>query len=342
MGKRLPEDSKIADQSENGAGPKVIDTHAHVVLEAGFGVAGKYGPELREEGEGAPFFRIGEYKLNMSYRGSPFMDVDVRLEGMEKIGIDLQMLSPNPLTMFHHIPAADAIRYCKVHNDAMAGIVADHPGKLLGSAALPMQDVDAACEELTRAVKDLGMVAAYVGTNYPFDLDDPRLDDFYRTIVALDVPLFMHPASTGGAGGPDDPRMGRFDMSIIFGYAYEETIAASQLILGGVLDRHPKLDVCISHGAGTMPYVWPRFEAMCKFRDWAPDSVKEHGFKAVLNRLWFDAHVEGEEAHKLMVETFDRDRLVFGTNFGGWDTPSKADDFAASLTPNSKRLLRMT
>jgi len=321
---------------------RIIDLHAHVVLEEGFGVAGVYGPELSEDEAGIPFFRIGEYQMKpMAYRDTVFMDLDKRFELMDRIGIDLQMLSPNPLTMFHLIEPEVAAAYCRVHNDAMAKLVADHPGRLLGSAALPMQDVDAAMVELERCVNELGLVAAYTGTDYPFSLDDARLDDFYRTLVDLDVPLFLHPSSTGGAGVPDDRRLNRFDMTILLGYPNDETHAAAALVLGGVLERHPGLDVCLSHGGGAMPYLLPRFERMSEFRDWAPESVKKNGFRHELRRLWFDAHVEGEASHDFMVSVLGTERLVWGTNFGGWDTPGQADDFAASLTGNAERLLRL-
>ncbi|MFN3232958.1 MAG: amidohydrolase family protein [Alphaproteobacteria bacterium] len=320
----------------------VIDLHAHTVFEEGFGQAGKYGPELAKDEQGVPYFRFGGYQMKpMDYTGTIFMDANKRLEAMDAHGADMQMLSANPLTWFHHIDAADAIHFCKVQNDAMAKLCSDHPDKFLGSASLPMQDVDAAMEELNRCVKELGMVGAYVGTNYPYDLDDARLDDFYRLLVDLDVPLFFHPASTGGVTGPDDPRMARFDMTLLLGYPYEETMAIAQLIFGGVLDRHPDLDICMSHGGGAIAFLLPRFEGMSKFRDWAPDSVKEHGFQAVLKRMWFDAHVNGEAPHQMLIDVVGEDRLVYGTNFGGWDTPPKADAFAASLGRNARKLLRL-
>lgn len=322
--------------------PRVIDLHAHAVLEAGFGVAGGYGPELAEDVDGVPYFRIGKYQMKpMRYRGTVFMDVTARLELMDQLGIDLQLLSPNPLTFFHGIDGNTALRYCKVHNDAMAALVAEHPGRLLGSAALPMQDVDAALRELERAVTQLGLVAPYVGTDYPFGLDDARLDDFYRTCVQLDVPLFLHPTSTGGAELPDDHRMTRWDLGIVVGYAVDETLAVASLVLGGVLDRHPQLDVCVSHGGGAMPYLVHRFEKMAKFRDWAPESVEANGFRHQLKKIWFDAHVEGRASYDMLVATVGTERLVYGTNFGGWDTPTCLDDFAPELTGNAERLLRL-
>ncbi|MEC9098261.1 MAG: amidohydrolase family protein, partial [Pseudomonadota bacterium] len=246
-----------------------------------------------------------------------------------------------PLTMFHRIEGDIANEFCKIHNDAMVESIQEYPDRLLGSATLPMQDVDAACIELERSINELGLSAVSTGTDYPFGLDDPRLDDFYKTVIDLDVPLFLHPASTGGAEGPDDWRMGRYDMSIMLGYAYEETLAVATLIIGGVLDRHPDLDICISHGGGAMPYLIERFSEMSEFRDWAPEGVKKNGFVNELKRLWFDAHVHGEKSQKMLFDLIGEDRLVYGTNFGGWDTPKKLEDFAPDLTSNAKKLLRL-
>jgi aminocarboxymuconate-semialdehyde decarboxylase len=322
---------------------RVIDLHAHVVLEAGFGVAGKFGPELSQDENGVPFFRVGDYQMKpVQYRGSVFMDTDLRLERMEQDGIDLQMLSPNPLTMFHHIPADVATRYCQVHNDAMAELVSRYPDKLLGSACLPMQDIDAANKELERSVRELGLVAAYTGTHFPHDLDDSRMDSFYQQLVALDVPLFLHPASSGGDKGPIDERMNRFHLSILLGYPHEEMVACAMLLFGGVFDRHPDVDICVSHGGGALPYLFDRFEGMASFGGWVPESIQEHGLQTMLRKIWFDAHVDGETAHKRLLEVAGPDRLVYGTNFGGWDTPPRADEFAASLTPNAERLLRLS
>ena len=320
---------------------RVIDVHAHAVLEAGFGAAGRHGPELIVDGRGSSSFRVGEFRMSIVYRGTVFMDVGRRLELMDDLGIDLQLLSPNPLTFFHGIEPDLALRFCRVHNDAMAELVGRHPGKLLGAAALPMQDPDAAARELERAVHDLGLVAAYVGTDYPFPLDDPCLDDLYRTFVALDVPLFLHPSSTGGAAMPADPRLHRFNLDLIVGYAYDESLAVASLVYGGVLERHPDLDICISHGGGALPFLFGRYEGIARDRDWAPESVRENGFRNEVRKLWFDAHVEGQGALDLLIETVGQDRLVYGTNFGGWDTPSETSDFDASLTPNAEKLLRL-
>lgn len=323
---------------------QAVDIHAHVVLEAGFGQAGAAGPDLLDDADGVPYFRIGGYVMKpMRYRGSLFMDADRRVRAMDRDGIGLQVLSPNPLTFMHGIPAVDAIRYCRIHNDAMAEHVAAHPGRLLGTAALPMQDVDAALAELERSVRELGLVGPYTGTHFGYDLDDARLDDFYRTLVELDVPLFLHPASTDGVGQPADARLGRFELGLLFGYTYDETLAVAALVLGGVLERHPQVDICVSHGGGAIALLAEKFAFAADTRPWAPEFLRDGGFVGQLRRLWFDTHMDAQPALDLLVATVGTDRLVFGTNYGGWDSGGAhaRDTFAVGLTPNARRLLRL-
>ena len=61
-----------------------------------------------------------------------------------------------------------------------------------------------------------------------------------------------------------------------------------------------------------------------------------------MRKLWFDAHVEGQGALDLLIDAVGRDRLVYGTNFGGWDTPTSTSAFDASLRANAEKLLRLT
>ena len=141
-----------------------IDVHAHAVLPGTMGSAGFYGPEIGSDGPDRPWFRVGEYRLNgVRYSGSAFMDVDVRLQNMQAAGIDFQVLSPNPLTYLHHVEPSLAIEYCRKHNDELAALVLHNPSRLAAMASLPMQCPRAACEELERAVNELGMVGAYIG-----------------------------------------------------------------------------------------------------------------------------------------------------------------------------------
>lgn len=329
-----------------GSARGVIDVHAHAVLAASEGAAGAAGPELGTTEDGRPFYRVGDYVLHgVRYAGSPFMDVDVRLAAMDAAGIGRQLLSPNPLTYFGTLPAHDAVTFARRHNDGLAALADRHPERLLAAAQLPVQDVGAACAEARRAVDDLGMSALYVDTDPAGrTLDDPALDRLYETAVELDVPLFVHPSPLGPDGPPADPRLRRFDLDLQLGFAYDETLAVAALVFGGVLARHPDLDVCVSHGGGAAAFLAGRFARAVRQRPWASEALREHGFDHWFRKLWFDTHVHDEGSAALLAARADPARLVFGTNFAGWD--SEADDTptgeqAAALTTNAERLLRL-
>ena len=322
---------------------QVIDIHAHAVLPGLYGAAGSHGP-WAEPGP-TPRFHSGGHVLDgVEYAGTVFTDPDLRVARMAEHGIDRQVLSPNPLYYFHHLEPAVATPFARRHNQLLAELV-DERAALDGFALLPLQDPAAAAAELERAVRELGMVGAYVGTRTTRELDDPAFDDLWRTFVDLDVPLCLHPAPDAVDAPTSDPRLGRWDLDLIVGFPYDETLAVATLVYGGVLDRHPRLDVCISHGGGAAPYLYGRMAAAARSRPWSPEWLREDGrFEQLLRRLWFDCHVHDPRASHLLVDVVGRDRVVFGTNFGGWDqghAPPSGDDLAGQMHANTARLLRL-
>lgn len=322
--------------------PVVIDVHAHTVLAGVMGCAGHYGPELGVGPEGRPRFRVGGYVLDgVDYTASPFMDVDLRLALNDHLGIDLQVLSPNPITYFHHIEPDVAAEFCRWHNNELAATVAAHPDRLQGFAQLPMQDVAAAVAELRRSL-ELGLRGAYIGTDFGIDFDDERLDVLWAALVQLDLPVFIHPAPSGIDGPLRDPRIRKYDLDLSLGFLYEETMAVAHIIYGGVLDRHPQLDVCVSHGGGASAFMLGRLHHQGQTRPWA----REHpvDFAGQLRRLWFDQHVHDDASLELLERQVGRDRLVVGTNLAGWDAPTETDQipFVDAYDANARRLLRIS
>jgi aminocarboxymuconate-semialdehyde decarboxylase len=321
----------------------MIDVHAHTVLPGVMGCAGHYGPELGLGPEGRPRFRVGNYVLDgVDYSGTPFMDVDVRLALNDRLGIELQVLSPNPITYFHHVEPDVALGFCRWHNDELAAVVGAHPDRLRGFAQLPMQDVGLAAAELRRAVLDLGLVGAYIGTDFGIDFDDERLDPFWSTAVELDVPVFVHPAPWGIDGPLRDERIRKYDLDLSVGFMFEETLAMACLVYGGVLDRHPGLDVCVSHGGGACAYMLGRLEHQGRTRPWARQDPVD--FQGTLRRMWFDNHVHDDDSLALLERKVGRDRLVVGTNLAGWDAPTERDQipYRPEYDDNARRLLRLT
>ncbi len=324
---------------------KVIDVHAHVVIAETMGAAGRFGPEIGAHSDGMPWFRVGDYRLDgVRYVGGPFMQADLRIKRMDEAGIDFQILSPNPLTYFHFIEAREAVAFCRTHNDALKRIVDANKSRLHGLCALPMQDVGAAVEELHRAVHDLGLLGPAIGTDMPRPLDDPENDRLYEACVKLDVPLFIHPGPAGLDGPPGDSRLRRYDLDVVVGFAAQETIAVASLIYGGVLDRHPKLDICMSHGGGSSAYLLGRLARGARKRPWARAEIRPDGaFEERYRKLWYDTHLNSDRSEHFFVETVGTDRLVYGTNFVGWDAPDVGAGHAPApyLADNARRLLRV-
>ena len=323
---------------------RVIDVHAHVVLAETFGAAGALGPEMGGQDGDKPWFRVGDYRLDgVRYQGSPFMDPALRLARMDAAGIDFQILSPNPLTFLHFVEAGAARAFCRTHNDALAALLARHPERLAGFAALPAQDVGAAVEELNRAVTELGLLGGYIGTDMPHRLDAPEMDRLYEACVRLNVPLFIHPSPAGIDGPQGDPNLKDYDLDVVIGFAAQETLAVARLIYGGVLDRHPALDICLSHGGGSTGYLIGRMSMAARKRPWSPADLRPDGaFEERLARIWFDNHLNSDASLALLTSIIGTERLVFGTNFAGWDAPENlaAHRPGPELADNARRLLR--
>lgn len=325
---------------------QVIDVHAHAILADTFGILDGMGPEMGGQDSDVPWFRVGDYRLDgVRYQGSAFMDVDLRLARMDAAGIDAQVLSPNPLTFLHFIEAGAADRFCRIHNDALARLIAPHPSRLAGLAALPIQDPQRAADELERAVTDLGLLGGYIGTDAPIKLDDAEMDILYETCTRMNVPLFLHPSPAGIDGPSGDANLRDFDLDVVVGFAAQETLAVARLIYGEVLDRHPALDVCLTHGGGSAGYLFGRLAMAARKRPWSPSALRADGaFEERLARIWFDNHLNCAASLALLQSRVGDDRLVFGTNFSGWDAP---DDLAThrpapKLADNARRLLRLT
>ncbi|MEH6516755.1 MAG: amidohydrolase family protein [Halioglobus sp.] len=327
------------------ANAKNIDIHAHAVLAESMGAAGAYGPELGAQDTDKPWFRIGDYQLDgVRYQGSTFMDIDLRIQAMDKAGIGFQVLSPNPLTYFHFIPAREAVEFCYAHNNALHARALQYPQRLAAVAALPMQDIGEACSELERAVNELGMLGAYIGTDFGKPLDSPELDPLYEKLVQLNVPLFIHPAPAGIDGPVGDANLKQHDLDLLTGFAGQESIGVATLIYGGVLHRHPELDVCFSHAGGAVPMLLGRLNQAGMRRPWSPDYLRPDGaFEEYLSRLWFDDHVHDQRVLDFVVSVLGEQHMLLGTNFAGWDQHELNHDEAwlAVLTDNARRLLRV-
>lgn len=295
----------------------VVDTHAHVYLREVLGRMGDAGPAIGER-EGIPYFRSGGYTLmGANPFESPMTKVDARLELMDEHGIDEQLISPNALTFFYRQPADIAREFVIFHNDALAKYVSASP-RLHALGALPLQDTDASLRELERIADELKFAGSFIGTDAgAMLLTDAALDPIWEAHEDLGYPAMIH-AAPRSVESESEPSRSLLDIEEIYGFVSDEGIAVAHLVLGGVLDRHPRLRVHISHGGGFAPYQQYRLEAAVRRRRALRD-VLSRPFDEIWAQLSFDTAIHGEEALRFLVSSQSADRVLLGCNFAGWD-----------------------
>jgi aminocarboxymuconate-semialdehyde decarboxylase len=298
-----------------------VDVHAHILLPETMGACGAAGPEMGVR-DGVPYFRSGDYVLtHVAFADSPFSDVPRRLALMDRMGIDHQLLSPNPLTYFYAQPAAACRAFCDAANEAVAAVVARHPARFSGLAQLPLQDPALAALVLEQAAGRLGLKGSYIGSRIGGrDLSDPALEPVWAAHEALDVPVVVHPAppDVERAPGPAGTDARRWDLDIVLGFGHDESLAIAHLLFGGVLDRHPRLRVHIPHGGGTAPWMKGRIRLALERRPWAKGLLRRP-FEELWRQLSFDCLLPEPAAMRHLVATEGADRVMLGTNFAGWD-----------------------
>jgi aminocarboxymuconate-semialdehyde decarboxylase len=227
-----------------------IDIHAHYFPQSFLDLVEKHGPAhgfewKLVEGKG-PQFKHGH--LTTGPVGPKFVDLDARLAAMDEQGVQVHALSLSQ-PMVYWAEAGLAQRLSASYNDALAQAHEQHPARLCGLATLPMHEPGLAVREVERAAKLPGIRGFYIATQVRGkDLSDPMFLPVYESIEATGLPLFLHPVEVIG-----HQRLGTYYLTNLLGNPFESAIAAAHLIFGGVLDRFPKLVVCLPHAGGAFP-----------------------------------------------------------------------------------------
>jgi aminocarboxymuconate-semialdehyde decarboxylase len=278
-------------------------------------------------------------------------DVDRRLELMAAAGIDMAFLSS--------AAGFDApLKRCRAVNDALARVAADAGGRLAGLAHTAPLGGDEAIAELERARDELGFRGAATATmNGGKTLDDPALEPFLAAVEGLDLFLFVH-APLGNPSLSLDA-FDRYDLFRTVGREFEIQLAVLRLILGGVLDRHPRLTVVVAHLGGGISATWPRVRGYQDKAFWGTTEHAEHGaaaeqdVDAYLDRLFFDTSgvFGATSAIDVALAHIPPAQLVFGSDYPQqFRTTEPVQRFVAALEAhehgeailrgNAQRLLR--
>jgi len=186
-----------------------------------------------------------------------------RIAEMDAAGIDMQVLSTAQPGL-EHVDGARAVPVARAFNDGIAAAIAAHPDRFSGFAALPTADPPAAAAELERAVRTLGLVGAMVnGRTLERFLDEEFFWPIFESAEALGVPIYLHPMPPPKAvydiyyaGFGDD--VGFMLGAGAWGWHVEVGLHALRLVLAGVFDRFPALQVIIGHMGEVIPFMLAR------------------------------------------------------------------------------------
>jgi predicted TIM-barrel fold metal-dependent hydrolase len=198
---------------------------------------------------------------------------DKRLAEMDAAGIDMQVLSLQyPGT--EQCDEAGAIAVAQESNDYLAETIKKHPTRFAGFAALPTGTPDKAAEELERRVRAGFKGAIINGHNHGRYLDDKFYWPILECAEKLNVPIYLHPtippkpvvdASYGGFA----PQVSWMFSGPGWGWHIETAVHVIRIILGGVFDRYPKLQIVVGHLGEGLPFMLPRLD-----RNMAPGLTK--------------------------------------------------------------------
>ena len=284
-----------------GQRARTVDVHAHCYFQPALDLMGADAKAVLPPVKGVP-----EHFLQLDQQ------MATRLDAMERMGIDLQVLSINPYWYKQDRDTVEAI--CRIHNDSLADICARHPKRFAAFASLAMQFPDLAVQQLEHAVRQLGLKGAAIGGSVAGDdFANARYHPVLAKAQELGVMLFIHPQST--------PELqARFKgngwLSNVIGNPLDTTIALQKLIFEGVFDRYPQLKVLGAHGGGFLGSYAPRMDRSCYVspQNCNPDIQLQKKPTEYIRQIYFDALVFTGEALRHLAAEVGAGQIMIGTD----------------------------
>lgn len=292
----------------------LVDMHAHVIPGALDPVGSSVdhrGPRVGPcDHEHARLLETDRMQFKAS---DAFYSAERRLEEMERSGVDAEVVSPMPPLLDYGLSGEEGLELSRRVNEFIAELCRTSPERLMGMGMIPMQSPELAAKELS-AVKELGLVAVEIASNIQGrPLHDEAFADFWAETERLEMPVFVHamPSDLGG----------RVPEGLIpvaaFAVGVDAALGATSIICGGVAERHPRLRLAFSHGAGGFPMILPRANYFWgKTWNEEPSSEGEGPSPAELaRRFFYDGLVMDRRALRYLIHLVGHRQVLVGTDF---------------------------
>ncbi len=290
-----------------------IDTHAHYLPRDWPDLASKYGDNR------FPVIHHGEDGRHRIYKDGKFFreiwpktwDPDVRIADYARFGVQVQVISTVPVMFSYTAKPHHALELHQSLNDHLAETCRAHRRHFAGIGTVPMQAPRLAVQELERCIDQLDLQGVQIGSHInDWNLDAPELTPFFEAAQDLGAAILIHPWDMMGSES-----MPKYWMPWLVGMPAEQSRAACALIFGGVLERFPKLRICLAHGGGSFPYTIGRIEHGFNMR---PDLVaidNPRNPRDYFGKIYFDSCVHDPRALRYLIDTVGIETVMLGTDY---------------------------
>jgi aminocarboxymuconate-semialdehyde decarboxylase len=290
-----------------------VDMHCHALTTAAEQLVAERPQKLAER-EVQPRMMGKEsfdFNVNVMLKAAfpKLTSLELRLADMDAMGVDMQLLSPAPNQYYYWADPDLARQLCRLINDHIASLVAQHPDRLLGLGSIALQHPELAIEQLDYAVKTLGLRGVEVSSMVNgLELADPKFERFWAQVEQLGCLVFLHPL-----GSSLGERLNRHYLSNTIGQPLETAVALSYLIFGGILDRYPGLKLLAAHGGGYVASYIGRSDHAWRVRPDARGCRREPS--SYLRQIYFDSIVYRAEQLRHLIAEVGASQIVVGTDY---------------------------
>ena len=290
----------------------VIDIHNHFFPRSWPDLAARYGtpnwPWIKHTEPGKAEIMVGDRFFRQIY--SACWDPEVRLNEMDRDGVEVQVLSATPVLFAYERPVEHALDCARLFNDAALELCAQGKGRLKSLCQVPLQDIDASCKELSRCMR-AGHLGVQIGNHVgEKNLDDPGIVTFLHHCADEGAAVLVHPWDMFAP-----QRMPKYMMPWTVGMPAETQLGIVAMILGGAFDKLPRnLRICFAHGGGSFAFLLGRLENAWQHHPVA-HGVCELPPSQYLNRFSVDSAVFDDRALQYLVGTMGAERVMLGSDY---------------------------
>jgi aminocarboxymuconate-semialdehyde decarboxylase len=324
-----------------------LDFHTHHYPLAYLDEVEKYPSDACRVTRDATGRRLVHYAGDFNIVADGHIDLEARLAEMQRTGMDMCLLTLT--TPGVHVEArARGIQLAQIVNDSYAEIQRQFPDKFACLATLPLQDPQAAADELERAVTKLGLCGAMLFANVNGKpIHHEAYWPLYETAARLDVPLMIHPTSPPGVEAYQEYRT-----TALVGFLVDTTLCITLLMFEGIMEKFPTIKFVLGHLGGTIPYIAERID---RGYDAYPEVRKNLAHKPSFyfkRNCYYDTVAFEPNALQFAIQFAGADHVMLGSDYphqiGDMDKaikviqglPIAEDVRAAVLGGNAQRLLR--